>query len=175
MDEEKKQPRISNTTAFFMVAVAIILDLLALIPIVGGILAGVGGVVIFGIWFLMLGIPLIGPKQLTRWGLNLLGETVTAGLWAGMTMGVILMITLTRAEDKTGISLVNRIAPAKGVVGARAQLKKDVRRLKNIPRTTEAMERLQRMRARRENAGELAKAKPEMRDFNYPRAVQEKQ
>ncbi len=160
-----------------MIGTAVILDLLALIPVVGGFFGGIGGIVIFGIWFLMLGIPLIGPKQLTRWGLNLLGEVFTGGLWAGMTVGVILMIVLTRTEDKLGINVLDKVSPQGGAgkavsTAAQRTERKVARRLANPERAAAAEARLARIREKSTGKNEnLAKSKPEMRDFNYPNAA----
>ncbi len=108
---EKKQPKISTANAVLMVCVAIIFDLIALVPIIGGIIALVGGLVVFGIWFLHLKLPLINPKKvvssIVNLGVNVGGEIVTVGVWAGFTVGIILIIVSDRVEAKTGVSVLS--------------------------------------------------------------------
>ncbi|MDQ5928160.1 MAG: hypothetical protein QG633_598 [Patescibacteria group bacterium] len=103
-----REPRISNISAIKMVAAGILLDLVALIPFVGGYAAEIIGGLTFFLWFLILGLPLMSPKTLTNWALNLIvGETATAGAWPGFTIGAILTVVMTRTEDKTGLDVMS--------------------------------------------------------------------
>lgn len=171
-EENKKQPRISGKTAFWMIVVAVVMDFLGPIGTV------IGGC-IFAFWFYTLNVPLIGPKQLARWGLNFIAEGLTAGVWVGMTVGVILMITLTRAEDKLGVNILDKVG-AKGVGKAASTTavrteRKAARRALNPERTARAQERLERMRsarsAREQGGGAPAKSAPVMKDFTYKKAA----
>ncbi|GMU74074.1 MAG: hypothetical protein AMXMBFR44_2730 [Candidatus Campbellbacteria bacterium] len=111
--QEAKKPRISKTSAVLMVATAIILDLVSIIPAVGQALADVGSFVIFLLWFLILGVPLVTPKKLLTTGLAYVIEVIPAiSALPAITAGVIIMIVLTRAEDATGLTLLD----SKGIV-----------------------------------------------------------
>lgn len=166
-EQSKKKRRITNVTAVFMVVVAIIMDFL-------GPIGTVGGTIIFFIWFTLLNIPLIGPKQLVRWGLNLVGEVVTAGVWTGMTVGILLMIGVTRAEDKLGIDVLGKIPIAKKIGNLKdleRMKNKAVRRIQNPQRTRLAEERLQRMRQKGINIGKPAPGRIPMQDITVPKVV----
>lgn len=103
-----REPRISNISAIKMVAAGILLDLVALIPFVGGYAAEIIGGLTFFLWFLILGLPLMSPKTVANWALNLIvGETATAGAWPGFTIGAILTVVMTRTEDKTGLDVMS--------------------------------------------------------------------
>lgn len=139
-----------------MIAVAIVFDLMALIPVVGAVVGGVVGVVLFGFWFYTKGVPLISPRYFLRWLLNLVGEGVSVGLWAGMTFGVILIIAATRAEDAAGVSVLDKIpvgAKNVGTLATQAQrdAKKALRRAANPERTAQAQARLNRLRQAKES------------------------
>lgn len=104
-----KESKISNTTGALMVATAGILDLISIIPVVGQALASVGSFVIFLIWFLILGLPLVTPKKLLTTLSAYVIEIIPAiSALPAITVGVILMIVLTRAEEKTGIQLLDK-------------------------------------------------------------------
>lgn len=104
---KQKQPRefrVNDTNMFLMIGVAVLLDLIGLIPVVGGYAAEILGALTFILWFLILSLPLMSPKTVANWALNLIvGESVTAGVWPGFTIGIILTIVMARFEDKTGL------------------------------------------------------------------------
>lgn len=107
--QEKKESKISDTAAALMIATAIILDIISIIPVVGQAFADVGSFVIFLIWFLILGLPLVTPKKLLTMLSAYIIELVPAiSALPAITVGVILMIALTRAEEKTGIQLLSK-------------------------------------------------------------------
>jgi hypothetical protein len=108
MEENKKEPRISSTQGVLLVGTAIIFDLISLIPAIGQILAIVGAAVVFSIWFLILHIPLVSPKKLLGWATAGLVEAIPIISWIpSITGGVILMIAITRAEDKLGLQVLS--------------------------------------------------------------------
>lgn len=101
-EDIKKPQRLSKLDIILMIVVAIILDVVSIIPVLGIVLA----YLIFGIWFYMKDIPLISFKKIMTYAGTLIGESIAAfsiGPW--ITIGVIFIITITVAEDKTGLSL----------------------------------------------------------------------
>lgn len=160
--------RINNLNATLMVCVAVIMDLLG--PV--GTVLGTG---IFYVWYKILDIPIFSPKQLTRWGLNLLGEAATAGVWAGMTVGVVLMIMLTRTEDRLGIDIAGKInvknpGKAAGKVSTAAQRteRKAARRTADPQRAARAQERLERLRAKKAEGAGIS-SRLQVQDINVPK------
>jgi hypothetical protein len=149
--QEKKQ-RISNATAFWMIAVALLCDLL--LPI-----GAIAGTVIFWIWFLLKGVPPLSPKNFGKSILNLIvnggGEVGTAGIWVGITLGVVVIIWISRIEDRAGIQVLDKITPEGKFASQTAQqttsrtLNKTARRVANPERTEIAVERLERMKLNR--------------------------
>lgn len=172
--EEKKQPRITNTSAFLMVGTAIVFDLISIVPVIGQAVAVVGSAIVFLIWFLILRLPLISPKKLLTIALSYLGESVPAiSVLPLITLGVILMIVFTRAEDKLGIRVLDKVGAGKVSAGAVRAERKAVRRALDPERTARTQERLARMKVSREARGisDVAKSRPEMKDFNYKKAA----
>ncbi|MEK7579151.1 MAG: hypothetical protein AAB460_01280 [Patescibacteria group bacterium] len=153
---EPSKKRISNTTAMLLFAVAIVFDLISIIPFVGQFISTVGGAVTFFIWFTILGIPLISPKKIASWGLNLAVEAfpVLGSVWPGITAGVILMVLITRTEDTLGVQILK----TKGVPGPTQA--KATRRIQNPGRALEARARLDRMQETRARAETPAKKTP---------------
>ena len=102
MNQPKKEPRINTVSAVLMVCTALLCDL-------AGPIGAVGAVVIFFIWFKIKRVPILTTKkigkQVANLGLNGIGEVASAGVWAGVTVGVILTIVFSRAED-AGLDLL---------------------------------------------------------------------
>lgn len=122
--KKSREPRISDIGATKMIATGVLFDLIALIPIVGGYSAEIIGGMTFFLWFLILGLPLMSPKTLANWALNLIvGETATAGVWPGFTIGAILTVIMTRTEDKTGLDVMSL---AKGDVKSLGEVGKNL-------------------------------------------------
>jgi hypothetical protein len=63
MDEEQKPQRISNVMAALMIALAVVFDLLSLIPLVN-ILVDFIAWVTFGLWLLFLGVGFMNARRL---------------------------------------------------------------------------------------------------------------
>ncbi|MBP9771403.1 MAG: hypothetical protein KBD16_00545 [Candidatus Pacebacteria bacterium] len=110
--QAKKEPRINTVSFALMVCVAILCDLL-------GPFGAVGAPVIFYIWFTIKHVPILTTKkvgkQLANLGLNGIGEIASAGVWAGITVGVIITIVFSRAED-AGFDLANPVNLSRQVV-----------------------------------------------------------
>jgi hypothetical protein len=115
---QEKKPRISNEVAALMIATAVVCDLL-------GPFGAVGGPVVFLIWFKTKGISIISKKQIGKQaanlGLNFIGEGVTAGVWVGVTVSVILTIGFSRAEDTLGVSLGPKAPEGPGELAQKAK------------------------------------------------------
>lgn len=127
--EQQKGPHISKTTWGLMLAVAATLDILAIISVLLVVSAWVGwiieiiGVLIFGLWFLIKSLPLMSPKSLANWGLNLLlGESFTAGFWPGFTIGILITMGLTKVKDVTGVDALQVISMVEGRGAAKKTL-----------------------------------------------------
>lgn len=170
-EEQKPQRRISNGTAVAMVLVALVLDVISLIPVAGSLISAVFGMGIFGLWFYFLGVPLISPKKIASWGLNAIAEAFPAigSVWIGVTVGVILMIAITRTEDATGLQIANKVP-----IGKNLSIK-DARRAANPGKALEARQRLQRRLERQTQnsapASPEIKERQQMRDINYKKAA----
>ncbi len=172
-EDQPKKKRISTGVAIAMVLVALLLDTISLIPVVGSFISAIFGFGIFGFWFYKLGVPLISPKKLASWGLNFLAEIFpgVGSVWVGVTCGVILMIGITWAEDKTGVQIANKLPVGKNLSV------KQARRAANPTRALEAERRLERMRRGRQlrenGIPDISpgKERPRLNDINYPNAA----
>jgi len=114
MDENSTTLRISKATAVFMIIVAIVFDVLELlvdwIPAIGqaiSLFIDLTATMIFSIWFMLKGVSLSDMKATTRFWLTNLVEVLPIPLidTGILTIGIILMIGNSWAEDKMGISL----------------------------------------------------------------------
>lgn len=111
--------RMTFGTGFFMLGVAILIDILGIVLLfttaVGGWVIGIVGAVIFGIWFWRKGIPIMSPRSLANWVVNLaVGETITGGIWFGFTVGIIITIIFEMIRKTTGVDAMEVIALAEG-------------------------------------------------------------
>ncbi len=105
MDEDKPQSRIDNITAGFMIAVAIIFDLLSLIPFVN-IVVDVAAVLLYGIWFAIKGVGFINPRRFATMMVTVIIEAIPAiSFLPGFTIAIIVTILMIKSEDRLGISL----------------------------------------------------------------------
>jgi hypothetical protein len=105
------KPRVGNFLGAFMVAVAILLDLLqfliTFIPVVGtaSIFVTMVGISAFGIWFLLLGVPYMsGSKSGMKIGAFFIGIVVEAlpfiNALPGLTGSVLTVFLASRLEDR---------------------------------------------------------------------------
>lgn len=103
--------RVSNTTAGFIIAVALLCDgaqfLLNFIPAIGQMLSWLitfSALAVFALWFALLGISYFSGKKASSKVLSLLSATVVEmvpiiNAVPAITMGVIGVIVASRAED----------------------------------------------------------------------------
>ena len=124
-----KNSRISNSTAMLMIGTAFLLDILematswAIIGVIISVFIGVFGTLTFFTWFTLKGVPMsfANPKTMFTFLITSGAETLGIGLdvipllgWI-WTIGIALLIIITRFEDKTGIKLPT--SPKKGRPG----------------------------------------------------------
>ena len=115
MDEKgQKYKRISKGSAILLILVAVIFDLLELmvdwIPLLGQIISGFFDLMatgVFAIWFMALGVGLTSVKATTRFWLTNFIEWLPIPMldFGILTLGIILMVTNTWAEDTIGVGL----------------------------------------------------------------------
>lgn len=111
--------RITNSTAFLMIGTAFLFDVLematswAVIGIILSIFIGIFGTLTFFTWFTIKGVSMsfANPKKMFTFlitsGIETLGiglDTVPLLGWI-WTIGVTLMIIISRIEDRTGIKI----------------------------------------------------------------------
>lgn len=151
MEEAQKiEYRIDNKTVWLMIAVAIFFDIISLIP-VANVAAVIFGGGTFGLWFYFKGLGLVSPKKIAVWGSNLLAESFLAvsTVWPGFMVGVIIMIIISRTEDKTGLSLPLSVGKRTGK-RVRARAKSTLKRVRDPKRAAEVKRRVENIRRIRE-------------------------
>ena len=121
---ENKKHRIGGWAIFVLIAISVTLDIIGLIPVAKSILGTIYwiGTSIY-LWKAGLGI-LNGRKlaaMLISWGAGF--TPVIQELPIELTAGIIAIILMTRAEEKTGISLnpmsSGKLGPKVNVAGTR--------------------------------------------------------
>jgi len=114
--DEKKTNRISNLVCVALVAIALVCDLIGLIPFAKdfiGPLFWIG--VSFYLWTKGMGMFNSWPK-VAAMGLDLIASMIPAiQELPELTLGIVVIIILIRFEDKTGMSLVK---PLQGKITA---------------------------------------------------------
>ena len=105
MQETNNKNRLGSNAIVTLIVIAIIVDLLSLIPSVGtivGPLFWIGA----GMYFWKAGLGFINGKRLTTGIISVIMEMILLLQWLPMNLiGIIVIIIITRIEDKTGISL----------------------------------------------------------------------
>lgn len=105
--------KISNTAFAAMSIVAILLDLISLIPIVNVATLAFAGV-IFTFWWWKLGLGLLNFKKALNYALGALVEVIPILSWLpGITVVVVMMFVFTRAEEKAGVNLTGQFSKTK--------------------------------------------------------------
>lgn len=109
-----KEHRITNTAAVILVVLAIICDIIGLIPFVESFIAvlyWIGA----GIYMWLRGMGIFNGKLLASESISLASSIIPAiQALPGITVGIIAVIIISRAEEKTGIS-VSAIRSGKGI------------------------------------------------------------
>ncbi len=163
--EETEAARVSKVQATLMICTAIILDLIGLIPVVGQYFALIGAFVIFGIWFLILRVPIIDKIKTIILNGTAEAIPVVGDVWVGITAGVILIIV----DEVDGLGILKFLKKFKGGKVLPKDLgrtvNKGVRRIENPERTLQAQERLRRIRERNAAPETSTRNRLPMKDF----------
>ncbi|MEA1929547.1 MAG: hypothetical protein U9M92_01500 [Patescibacteria group bacterium] len=103
--ESQAAPKISWLSAAFLIVVALVLDLISLIPIVNIIVAPTAWI-IFGLWLYILGVGLLNMRRLAAPIISLIIEVIPAvSVIPSLTLAMIITIVIVRFEEKSGIKL----------------------------------------------------------------------
>jgi hypothetical protein len=103
--EEQKKYRISTSASFLLIVTALIFDVLTLIPIVGDFLGPLFWI-LASVYFWKIGMGLVNGRKLAVTIISLVIELIpVAQELPAIVLGIIVIIVMTRVEDKTGISL----------------------------------------------------------------------
>lgn len=99
-----------------MIIVGLILDLASIIPGINFFVDFVA-VLVFGIWFYVLGMGVINSKKLAGPIAAVIVEAIPAiSIIPSITLSIIITYFLIKAENKTGIK-ASMISPGSGKVG----------------------------------------------------------
>lgn len=153
MDEEEKKHKISGVEFGFMLGVAALFDAVSVVPVLNFASLVVGGGT-FALWFYSKGMGLISPKKLAVWVAGGLIEAIPAiSVFPSFIVGVIIMFSISRAEDVTGITIPLskgvRFGGRGEIKGGRSKTRKLARRATQSPKfRSEARARLARLRER---------------------------
>lgn len=102
---DHKKSRINNFSAGSLILVALLLDLVSLIPVVN-IVSSFLAILIFGVWFYILGVGFINPKRFATAIIALVVEMVPVISWLpGLTAAVIATVIMVKSEDRLGIKI----------------------------------------------------------------------
>lgn len=105
-----KKERIGTAESVTLIFFALICDVISLIPVANDVIAIVAPI-IFGIAFYLMGVGILSPKKALTAAIGLVVEVVPViSMLPAYTLGVVLIIHLTHAEDKTGIKLTGKVS-----------------------------------------------------------------
>jgi len=103
--EPTKRQRINSVAIIFMVAIAIIFDLISLIPFVN-IVSELIAYAIFGLWFYLLGVGFMNPKRFAVAAVSaIIGFIPFLSMLPELTVAVIVVILMVKSEDRLGIKM----------------------------------------------------------------------
>jgi len=103
--EEKHKKRIGNLTFGLMVALAIILDIISIIP-GANIIVDIVAALVFGLWFMLRGVGFVNPRRFSVGIIAIIIELVPfLSILPGITAGVVITILSVRTEDRLGIHI----------------------------------------------------------------------
>ena len=118
-NKPKTQYRISMAMSVILIAIAGIFDLTTAIPFIGSFMGPLFWV-IAGIYFWVKGMGIVNGKRLVVSGTSFILE-LFPGIQIAPTLigGIIIILLITRIEDKTGLSIVKPLK--KGVTPPKVQ------------------------------------------------------
>ena len=101
----KPSPRINTLNAIGLISLAALLDIISLIPLIN-IAVDLLAMIIFGLWFYLLGVGFINPRRFITALAALIVEfiPILSGL-PGFTVAVIATIVMVKSEDRLGFKL----------------------------------------------------------------------
>ena len=105
MAEAAHPQRIDNVTAGLMITVAVIFDILSLIPLLN-ILVDIIAWLIFGLWFTLRGISFLNPRRFATFAVSfIVGLIPILSILPELTLAIIATILMVKSEDRLGIKL----------------------------------------------------------------------
>ena len=109
MSAGTKKHKIGNIAAAILVLTAIIADLISLIPLGGDIVGPIFWVCV-SFYFWKSGLGLINSRRLATSAISLVAELIP-GIQElpAILLGIVVIIAMTRFEDKTGISVTSAV------------------------------------------------------------------
>lgn len=108
MNEEEKKPtknRLGNSEAILLLAFAVVCDLLSLIPGIN-ILVMIVGQGLIALFFSMHGVSVFSKKRgVTYTAASVVEFIPVLSMLPALTLEVLIMVAITRTEDKIGIKI----------------------------------------------------------------------
>lgn len=100
-----KPRRINSLNAGLLIFVAIIFDLLSIIPFLNVITSFVAWL-IFLVWFYILGVGFINPKRFATIAISfIIGVIPILSILPELTIAIIATIIMVKSEDRLGIKI----------------------------------------------------------------------
>lgn len=122
METNNKKYRMGMLGIVFWLGLAIIADLASLIPFVGSVVGPIFWV-IFSIYLWKIGCGFVNARRLATGSLSMVAEIIPGIQELPLVVvGVIIVIFMVRAEDKTGISLTPHSGKITKLNGSNARL-----------------------------------------------------
>ena len=102
---EGKKHKIGNIAAFIFIAIAGIFDLFTLIPVIGDFLGPIFWVGA-SLYFWKSGLGFVNGRRLATSAISMIAEMIPGVQeLPAILAGIVIVITMTRFEEKTGISV----------------------------------------------------------------------
>lgn len=155
--QNKKKYRISNITFILMLFVALILDILSLIPAINVVTLLVGGI-LFTFWWWKLGLGLIDIKKIINLSIAFIVEIIPViSLLPGILAAVVVMFVISRFEDKTGVVVSGALKLNRSSLKGRST-SSQARRLA----ATDSRKSIKRAKARKARTGSALPNSPDL-------------
>ncbi|MFA6295251.1 MAG: hypothetical protein WC666_02385 [Candidatus Paceibacterota bacterium] len=104
-----KKSRISNMAAIFLIVIALIADLLTIIPFVGTLVGPLFWACI-ALYLWQIGCGFLNPRRLITGLISTIGEVMPAIQELPLIfVGIVLIILMVRLEDKTSASIMKKV------------------------------------------------------------------
>ncbi len=119
MDGNKIEHKISTLAGIILVFLAILADILSLVPLAGTIVGPIFWLVV-GLYFWNIGMGVINGKRLATGAISIVAEIIPViQSLPTITVAIIVIIIMTRIEEKTGISVSSLTKRTPGVTPPR--------------------------------------------------------